>query len=145
MENLYIGCVDVRDVARAMILLYENPSAKGRHLCEEAITKTSDLVDKICDLFPEFQVKRWVPFSSFSWKFHYLFMLLNYILVLLELRISNLGWCERRILPRSWWIWVLNFHQWRKLSRILLILWRTKDLSNDSFHMNLFHKQLLYV
>jgi len=58
MENLYIGCVDVRDVARAMILLYENPSAKGRHLCEEAITKLSDLVDKICDLFPEFQVKR---------------------------------------------------------------------------------------
>ncbi|KAJ3709197.1 hypothetical protein LUZ61_012902 [Rhynchospora tenuis] len=58
MDYLYIGCVDVRDVATAMILLHENPSAKGRHLCEEAITKFSDLVNKICDLYPEYQIKR---------------------------------------------------------------------------------------
>ncbi|KAJ3709196.1 hypothetical protein LUZ61_012901 [Rhynchospora tenuis] len=58
MDYLYMGCVDVRDVAKAMILLHENPSTKGRHLCEEAITKFSDLVNKICDLYPEYQIKR---------------------------------------------------------------------------------------
>jgi nucleoside-diphosphate-sugar epimerase len=58
LEHRYIGCVDVRDVAKAMILLYENTSARGRHLCEEAITRFSDLVNKICDLNPEYQVKR---------------------------------------------------------------------------------------
>jgi nucleoside-diphosphate-sugar epimerase len=58
MDHLYIGCVDVRDVAMGMILLYENSTVKGRHFCEEAITRFSDLVNKICDLYPEYQVKR---------------------------------------------------------------------------------------
>ncbi|KAJ3669046.1 hypothetical protein LUZ60_010996 [Juncus effusus] len=58
MENLYIGCVDVRDVARAMLILFENPSAKGRHLCEQSISRFSDLVDKIIELYPEYNVKK---------------------------------------------------------------------------------------
>ncbi|KAJ4751020.1 Dihydroflavonol-4-reductase [Rhynchospora pubera] len=58
LKNLFIGCVDVRDVTRGMILLYENPSAKGRHLCEESIIRWADFVDKVAELFPEYPVKR---------------------------------------------------------------------------------------
>ncbi|XP_010906828.1 phenylacetaldehyde reductase [Elaeis guineensis] len=56
--NSYMGCVDVRDVALAHILLYEKPSARGRHLCVEAVTRWCDLVAKVAELYPEFQIPR---------------------------------------------------------------------------------------
>ena len=43
-DNYWLGCVHVKDVARAQILLYETPSASGRHLC----------------------VSRMLPFSNFA-------------------------------------------------------------------------------
>jgi hypothetical protein len=79
----------VRDVSKAMILLYENPSVKGRHLCEEAISRFSDLVNKIHDLYPEYQVKR---LSAF-----FFLLLRNFNICTL----SKNGWYERRILRRS--------------------------------------------
>jgi len=53
-----MGCVDVRDVAHSLIMLYENPSAQGRHLCMESAERLVDLANKIADLYPEHPVQR---------------------------------------------------------------------------------------
>ncbi|OAY69035.1 Tetraketide alpha-pyrone reductase 1 [Ananas comosus] len=66
MDNLYIGSVDVRDVAQALILLYENRLAQGRHLCLERIERWIDFVAKLAELYPEFPVKR-VEEDKQSW------------------------------------------------------------------------------
>ncbi|KAG8078356.1 hypothetical protein GUJ93_ZPchr0007g3276 [Zizania palustris] len=39
MDDFYVGCVDVRDVALSLIVLYEDPSAQGRHLCLESFER----------------------------------------------------------------------------------------------------------
>ncbi|XP_062208642.1 phenylacetaldehyde reductase-like [Phragmites australis] len=56
--DFYAGCVDVRDVALSLIVLYENPSAQGRHLCLESMEPWVDFTNKIADLFSEFPVHR---------------------------------------------------------------------------------------
>ena len=43
LDDIYMGCVDVRDVAHSLIMLYENPSAQGRHLCIESVERLVDL------------------------------------------------------------------------------------------------------
>ena len=58
LTDVYIGCVDVRDVAHSMIVLYENPSAQGRHLCLESIERLVDFTNNIADLYPEHRVQR---------------------------------------------------------------------------------------
>lgn len=55
-ENFYMGSVHVKDVALAHILLYENPSASGRHLCVEAIAHFSDFAAKVAELYPEYKI-----------------------------------------------------------------------------------------
>ncbi|XP_074280381.1 cinnamoyl-CoA reductase 1-like [Silene latifolia] len=57
-ENFYIGCVHVKDVAMAHILLYENKSATGRHLCTKDITHFSDFAAKVAELYPDYNVPR---------------------------------------------------------------------------------------
>ncbi|CAO2830329.1 unnamed protein product [Amaranthus hypochondriacus] len=57
-ENFYMGCVHVKDVAMAHILLYENKSAAGRHLCCKDITHFSDLATKVAQLYPQYNVPR---------------------------------------------------------------------------------------
>ena len=58
LADIYIGCVDVRDVAHSLIVLYENPSAQGRHLCLESIEHLVDFTNNIADLYPEHRVQR---------------------------------------------------------------------------------------
>uniref|UniRef100_J3L5F4 NAD-dependent epimerase/dehydratase domain-containing protein n=2 Tax=Oryza brachyantha TaxID=4533 RepID=J3L5F4_ORYBR len=58
MDDFYVGIVDVRDVAQSLIVLYENPSAQGRHLCTESIERLIDFHDKLAELYPEFPVSR---------------------------------------------------------------------------------------
>ncbi|TJX55701.1 SDR family oxidoreductase, partial [Soehngenia saccharolytica] len=48
--------VDVRDVARAHILLYETPSASGRYLCGERSLHRGELVDLLAQLFPQYPI-----------------------------------------------------------------------------------------
>ncbi|KAJ6831070.1 cinnamoyl-CoA reductase 1-like [Iris pallida] len=55
-ENFFMGSVHVEDVALSHILLYENPSASGRHLCLEAISHFSDFAAKVAELYPEYKV-----------------------------------------------------------------------------------------
>ncbi|GKV26970.1 hypothetical protein SLEP1_g36179 [Rubroshorea leprosula] len=48
--------VDVRDVALAHILVYENPSASGRYLCAESALHRGELVEILAKFFPEFPI-----------------------------------------------------------------------------------------
>ncbi|MCO5584009.1 hypothetical protein L7F22_037928 [Adiantum nelumboides] len=54
----WLGIVNVQDVARAHILLFETPTAEGRHLCTSAITHFSDFADKVAELYPQYNVYR---------------------------------------------------------------------------------------
>jgi len=56
--QLLRGWVDVRDVAQSAIVLYENPSAQGRHLCLASMERLVDFADKIADMYTEFPVHR---------------------------------------------------------------------------------------
>ncbi|RWR81317.1 cinnamoyl-CoA reductase 1 [Cinnamomum micranthum f. kanehirae] len=55
-ENIYMGSGHVKDVALAHILVYENPSASGRHLCIESICHFSDFAAKVAELYPEYKI-----------------------------------------------------------------------------------------
>lgn len=57
-KDFYMGSVHVKDVALAHILLYENPSAFGRHLCIEGIAHFSDFASMVAELFPEYNVPK---------------------------------------------------------------------------------------
>ncbi|KAG7946726.1 hypothetical protein I3843_14G057000 [Carya illinoinensis] len=57
-ENFFMGSVHFKDVALAHILVYENKSASGRHLCVEAISHYGDFVAKVAEIYPEYEVKR---------------------------------------------------------------------------------------
>uniref|UniRef100_A0A2P2JKA2 Cinnamoyl-CoA reductase n=2 Tax=Rhizophora mucronata TaxID=61149 RepID=A0A2P2JKA2_RHIMU len=57
-ENFFMGSVHFKDVALAHILVYENPSANGRHLCVEAISHYGDFAAKVAELYPEYNLPR---------------------------------------------------------------------------------------
>ncbi|CAN8253189.1 unnamed protein product [Cochlearia groenlandica] len=57
-KNFFMGTVHFKDVALAHILVYENPSAKGRHLCVEAITHYGDFVAKVAELYPNYHAPK---------------------------------------------------------------------------------------
>ncbi|XP_037455847.1 cinnamoyl-CoA reductase 1-like [Triticum dicoccoides] len=54
--NAVAAYVDVREVARAHVLVYERPDARGRYLCIGAVVHRADLVKLLGDLFPEYQI-----------------------------------------------------------------------------------------
>lgn len=56
--DFFMGAVHVEDVALAHILLYENPSASGRHLCVESIAHWSDFASKVAELYPNYKVPK---------------------------------------------------------------------------------------
>ncbi|KAM0999147.1 hypothetical protein FF1_005888 [Malus domestica] len=56
-EDFFMGSVHFKDVALAHILVYENKSATGRHLCVEAISRYGDFVAKVAELYPEYKVR----------------------------------------------------------------------------------------
>ncbi|MBA0865468.1 hypothetical protein Goshw_012486, partial [Gossypium schwendimanii] len=47
LENKIRKIVDVRDVAQALLLVYEKPEAEGRYICTAHTIKARDLVDKL--------------------------------------------------------------------------------------------------
>ncbi|KAA3453524.1 cinnamoyl-CoA reductase 2-like [Gossypium australe] len=54
LENKIRRIVDVRDVAQALLLVYENPAAEGRYICTAHTIKARDLVDKLRSMFPQY-------------------------------------------------------------------------------------------
>ncbi|KAE9460951.1 hypothetical protein C3L33_07124, partial [Rhododendron williamsianum] len=57
-ENIFMGSIHVKDVALAHILVYENTSATGRHLCVEAISHYGDFAAMVAELYPEYNIPR---------------------------------------------------------------------------------------
>ncbi|KAK4440728.1 Cinnamoyl-CoA reductase 1 [Sesamum alatum] len=56
--EFFMAFVHVKDVALAHVLVYENTSAKGRHLCVEALSQYDDFAAKLAALYPEYKVPR---------------------------------------------------------------------------------------
>ncbi|KAH1064727.1 hypothetical protein J1N35_029714 [Gossypium stocksii] len=54
LENKIRKIVDVRDVAQALLLVYEKPAAEGRYICTAHTIKARDLVDKLRSMFPQY-------------------------------------------------------------------------------------------
>ncbi|XP_068642028.1 cinnamoyl-CoA reductase 1-like [Aristolochia californica] len=54
--NAVQGYMDVRDVAKAHLLVYENPSAPGGYLCAESVLHRGELVEKLAKMFPQYSV-----------------------------------------------------------------------------------------
>ncbi|EEE66038.1 hypothetical protein OsJ_22016 [Oryza sativa Japonica Group] len=52
--------VDVRDVAAALILTYENPAASGRYICSAYDIKVSEMVDIVRRFFPDINYPKFV-------------------------------------------------------------------------------------
>ncbi|KAL9321849.1 hypothetical protein ACSQ67_009902 [Phaseolus vulgaris] len=55
-KNITLGWIDVRDVAMAHILAYENASANGRYLLVERVEHHSNAVKILRDLYPTLQL-----------------------------------------------------------------------------------------
>ncbi|WRX28425.1 NAD-dependent epimerase/dehydratase - like 10 [Theobroma cacao] len=54
LENQHWSIVDVRDVAQALLLVYEKPEAEGRYICTAHSIMARDLVDKLRSIFPNY-------------------------------------------------------------------------------------------
>lgn len=52
MENKLRMIVDVRDVAAALLLVYEKPEAEGRYICTSHAIKARELGDKLRSIYP---------------------------------------------------------------------------------------------
>lgn len=54
MENRLRMLVDVRDVAEALVLLYEKGEAEGRYICTAHTIETRELVDALKRKYPDY-------------------------------------------------------------------------------------------
>ncbi|KAL0906329.1 hypothetical protein M5K25_024814 [Dendrobium thyrsiflorum] len=53
--------VDVRDVADALLLVYETPNASGRYICSLNQTQYTDLIDMLKNMYPSFKYPNNIP------------------------------------------------------------------------------------
>lgn len=54
IENRVRMMVDVRDVAEALLLVYEKPEASGRYICAPHPIRIRDLVEKLKAKYPNY-------------------------------------------------------------------------------------------
>ncbi|CAO2203256.1 unnamed protein product [Urochloa humidicola] len=54
--NTVSGYVDVQDVARAHVLVYESPTAHGRYLCIGEVMHRSEFIQMMRQLFPQYPI-----------------------------------------------------------------------------------------
>ena len=71
MSNKLWHIVDVRDVADALLLVYEKPESSGRYICSPNSICAKDLVDLLRKMYPQYSyvnkfvdVDRKAPLSS---------------------------------------------------------------------------------
>ncbi|KAL1558353.1 phenylacetaldehyde reductase-like [Salvia divinorum] len=57
-EKFFMTLVHVKDVALAHILLYENISAAGRHLCVESLSRYDEFVEQMEKAYPEYKLPK---------------------------------------------------------------------------------------
>ena len=55
LENRLRLIVDVRDLAKAIILLFEKPEANGRYICTSHEIWTKDMVDILKKKYPDYK------------------------------------------------------------------------------------------
>ncbi|KAK1388676.1 Cinnamoyl-CoA reductase [Heracleum sosnowskyi] len=55
VDNREFPLVDVRDLAKGILMLYENNEAKGRYICSSFGLRIRELVDKLQCLFPDYK------------------------------------------------------------------------------------------
>lgn len=53
LENKTRVVVDVRDVAEALLMVYERPEAEGRYICTAHVIDTQDLVEMLSRFYPD--------------------------------------------------------------------------------------------
>lgn len=70
-EELFMALVHVEDVALAHILLYENTSAAGRHLCVESLSRFNDFAQQMERLYPEYKLPRWVTWIKILYRIEF--------------------------------------------------------------------------
>ncbi|CAL9052181.1 unnamed protein product, partial [Musa banksii] len=66
VENKVLSIVDVRDVADALLLVYEEPNASGRHICAPHRVKMHDLVDILKSVYPHYKYPEIMLNASFT-------------------------------------------------------------------------------
>ncbi|XP_037445356.1 cinnamoyl-CoA reductase 1-like [Triticum dicoccoides] len=54
--NAVAAYTDVRDVARAHVLVYEHPDARGRYLCIGTVLRRTHFLQLLGDLFPRYNI-----------------------------------------------------------------------------------------
>ncbi|CAM0909959.1 unnamed protein product [Alopecurus aequalis] len=54
VDNRFWNLVDVRDLADALLLKYENPEASGRYICSSSPIKVSDMINILKTLYPAY-------------------------------------------------------------------------------------------
>ncbi|CAM8974995.1 unnamed protein product [Rhodiola kirilowii] len=55
VENTERMIVDVRDLAEALLLLYEKPEAQGRYICLSYAIRVQELVEKLKSMYPNYK------------------------------------------------------------------------------------------
>ncbi|XP_074358579.1 cinnamoyl-CoA reductase 1-like isoform X2 [Apium graveolens] len=55
VDNIEFPLVDVRDLAKGILLLYENDEAKGRFICSSFGLRVTELVQKLKSWFPDYK------------------------------------------------------------------------------------------
>ncbi|VAI90599.1 unnamed protein product [Triticum turgidum subsp. durum] len=68
VENKLRNLVDVRDVADALLLAYENPEASGRYICSSVPVKVSDMISILKTLYPMYTYPK--KFHRSGGKYH---------------------------------------------------------------------------
>ncbi|CAN6177496.1 unnamed protein product [Urochloa humidicola] len=61
VENRLRNIVDVRDVADALLLVYEKPEASGRYICSSPPIKVSDMIKILKNLYPTYPYPKKEP------------------------------------------------------------------------------------
>ncbi|XP_042438074.1 cinnamoyl-CoA reductase 1-like [Zingiber officinale] len=83
-ENRDIYLVDVRDVADALLLVYKESKAAGRHICASHSLKLRDLVDVLKRLYPNYKyIENFTEVEESS--------------VVRSEKLKNLGWNHRTL------------------------------------------------
>ncbi|CAI0426160.1 unnamed protein product [Linum tenue] len=64
VENKHWMVVDVRDVAEALVLVYEKPDAEGRYICSAHSVRVKDMVDIVTEKYPDYNRHKKTAFGG---------------------------------------------------------------------------------
>ena len=66
IENKLRLIVDVRDLAAALLMVYEKPEAEGRYICTSHQIRVRELLDKLQSIYPNYNYpKKYISYLLF--------------------------------------------------------------------------------